>query len=207
MARLSTTPESPVARTKPGLRHRPDRARGSSRGGQASRGGRGRVAYVLAASAFGACVGPSLADALSRSRPELASGPLTVLLVVGLALVVAVSSLVSSLALDVILTLSSRIAGLPHEMPAASAIVTRALWPVAAAALVCAGIVLGQGASAAFASPVTAGVVALGVILHVGLVFSGLRAASPSASCALATGIYAAAPTILIATSLLETAG
>lgn len=132
---------------------------------------RPRVAYVLAVALFAAAFTPSAVTSVTGGSGSV---PLTVLCGLGLAFFGAVSGVIGSLILDVLLMLAVRVAGADATLRQASGRVDAALLPLAVGVVAAAAFVLVQGAAIAFASPVVsvlmaAAVAAHGIALYLGL--------------------------------------
>lgn len=130
------------------------------------------MAYVLAVALFAAAFSPS---AVASFTDGAGSAPLTVVSAVGLALFGALSGLIGSVVLDVLLMLALRVAGADATLRQASRRVDEALAPLAAGVLAAAGFVLVQGGPAALESPVVSTLMGLAVVAHCGLVFVRTR--------------------------------
>lgn len=133
---------------------------------------RPRVAYVLAVALFAAAFTPSAVTSVTGGSGSV---PLTVLSGLGLAFFGAVSGVIGSLILDVLLMLALRVAGADATLRQASARVDGALLPLAVGVTAAAGFVLVQGAAIAFASPVVSVLMAAAVAAHGVALFLNLR--------------------------------
>lgn len=162
--------------------HRADRARtGRPAPGQPASRRIPRVGYILAVALFAASFTPSAVDSFTGATAATGgtggtrSVALTVLCAAGLAIFGAISGVVGSIVLDVLLMLALRVAGADPTLRQASRQLDGALAPLAAGVVAAAIFVLAQGAAGAFASPVVSAVMALAVVAHCAMLLLHLQ--------------------------------